>query len=117
MWNRSSNLSHPCFSVIESGVKDSAKVLVNDVVGDDDELNTTAGISEAIVDEKGKASSLPRDPLNWFGILVPPALRASRSNFQSAVIDIIPALASTTNDMKEVEIEVRRARKWLKKAG
>ena len=102
---------------MESGVTDSTKVLVNDVVGDHDESKTTAWTSEAIFDEKGKTSGLPRDPLNWFGILVPPALRASQSNFQSAVIDMIPALASTTNEMKEVEIEVRRARKWLKKAG
>ena len=102
---------------MESVVTDPTKILVSDVVGDHDESKTTAGTSEAIDNEKEKASGLPRDPLNWFGILVPPALRASRSNFQSAVIDIIPALASTTNEMKEVEIEVRRARKWLKKAG
>ncbi|KAK0510077.1 hypothetical protein JMJ35_007471 [Cladonia borealis] len=113
----SSNLSHPCFSVMKPGATDPTKVLVNDVVGDHEESKTTAGTSEAIVDEKCKASGLPCDPLNWFGILVPPGLRASQSNFQSAVIDIIPALASTTNEMKEVEIEVRRARKWLKKAG
>ncbi len=117
MWNRSSSVSHPSFSVMESGAADPTKVLVIDVVGDHEESKPAAGTSEAIFDEKGKTSGLPRDPLNWFGILVPPALRASQSSFKSAVIDIIPALASTTNEMKEVEIEVRRARKWLKKAG
>lgn len=117
MWNRSSSVSHPSFSVREPGAGDPTKVLVIDVVGDHEESKTAAGTSEAICDEKDKTSGLPRDPLNWFGILVPPALRASQNSFKRAVIDIIPALASTTNEMKEVEIEVRRARKWLKKAG
>ena len=116
MWNSSSNLLQPSFSVMEPGATDPAEVLLNDVVGDHEESKITPGTSEAILDEKDKTSGLPRDPLNWFGILVPPALRASQSSFKSAIIDIIPALASTTKEMKEVEIEVRRARKRLKKA-
>ena len=111
MWNRSSNFSYPSFSVKESAAADPTKV------GDDEESESAAGISETPLEEKGKTSGLPCDPLNWFGILVPPALRASQTNFKSAVIDIIPALASTMNEMKGVEIEVRRARKKLKKAG
>ena len=102
---------------MEPGAADPTKVLVIDVVGDHEESETAADTSEALSEEKGKISGLPRDPLNWFGILVSPALRASQSIFKSAVIDIIPALASTTNEMKELEIEVRRARKRLKKAG
>lgn len=102
---------------MEPGATDPTKVLMNDVVGGHEESKPIAGTSETIFDEKDKISGLPRDPLNWFGILVPPALRASQSSFRSAVIDMIPALASTTNEMKEVEIEVRRVRKRLKKAG
>ncbi len=102
---------------MEPGAADPTKVLVTDIAGDHEEAKTAASTSKALFDEKGRTSGLPRDPLNWFGIFVPPALRASQSSFKSAVIDIIPALASTTNEMKEVEIEVRRARKRLKKAG
>lgn len=61
-------------------------------------------------------SKMSRDPLNWFGILVPPALRTSQSNFKDAVSDLIPSLASTSKEMREVEIEVRRARKRIRKA-
>ena len=61
-------------------------------------------------------SNMARDPLNWFGILVPPALRTSQSNFKNAVADLVPALASTSKEMGEVEIEVRRARKRITKA-
>lgn len=102
---------YPSFSVKESAAADPTKG------GGHEESKSAAGTSEAPLEEKDKALGLPRDPSAWFGILVPPALRASQSSFKSAVIDIIPALASTTNEMKEVEIEVRRARKRLRKAG
>ena len=59
---------------------------------------------------------ITHDPLNWFGILVPPALRTSQSSFKDAVANLVPALASISKEMKEVEIEVRRARKRLRKA-
>lgn len=60
-------------------------------------------------------SSVTRDPLTWFGILVAPALRTSQSSFKDAVTIHIPALACTTKEIREVEIEVRRARKRLGK--
>ena len=59
----------------------------------------------------------PPNPLNWFGILVPPALRQCQAAFKSAASGILPALANTTKEMKEVELEVRRTRKKLRKAG
>ena len=61
-------------------------------------------------------SNATQDSLKWFGILVPPTLRASQSNFKDAVADLIPALASVSKEMTEVELEVRRARKRLRKA-
>ena len=61
-------------------------------------------------------SKMTRDPLRWFGVLVPPALRTSQRNFRDAVADRIPALASISKEMREVEIEVRRARKRISKA-
>ena len=64
----------------------------------------------------GIGSNVTQDPLIWFGILVPPALRISQSNFKDAVADVIPALASISKEMREVEIEVRRVRKRLRKA-
>lgn len=55
------------------------------------------------------------DPLKWFGVLVPPSLRSSQAQFKSAVIDAMPALVNVDTEMKEVEIEIRRARKKLGK--
>lgn len=65
-------------------------------------------------DEKSKSI---RDPLHWFGVLIPPALRASQSHFKNATMEIIPALVSLEKELTEVEIEVRRTRKKLKKVG
>ncbi|KAI4289253.1 MAG: hypothetical protein L6R35_001491, partial [Caloplaca aegaea] len=57
------------------------------------------------------------DPLKWFGILVPPALRACQSSFKDAVEGSIPSLANVSNEMKSLEIEIRRTRKKIRKAG
>jgi coiled-coil domain-containing protein 115 len=58
-----------------------------------------------------------RDPLNWFGILVPPALRKAQGSFKSALEEIVPAMATVTVQMRQIEIEVRRTRKRILKAG
>ncbi|KAL8871668.1 MAG: hypothetical protein Q9174_002549 [Haloplaca sp. 1 TL-2023] len=56
-------------------------------------------------------------PLKWFGILVPPALRSSQSSFKAAITESIPKLVNVSNEMKALEIEIRRTRKKIKKAG
>ena len=56
-----------------------------------------------------------QDPIKWFGILVPPALRSSQAYFRGAVGDNLPSLVNVDNEMKEVEIEIRRTRKRLRK--
>ncbi len=65
--------------------------------------------------EVAKSDRKVAEPLKWFGILSPPALRSSQTNFKVAVRDCVPRLASTMNEMNVVEIEVRRARKKLGK--
>ena len=62
-----------------------------------------------------ESQELSRDPLNWFGILVPPALRESQQSFMRAATANIPALASTVKEMREMESEIRRVRKKLRK--
>ncbi len=53
----------------------------------------------------------PRDPLNWFGILVPPALRDTQRDFTRAVTDSIPALAGVDQEMRCVEEDIVRVRR------
>lgn len=114
--NSSLTQSSPPFSAIEFSATDSTKTSKTDDIRDEKASKATADSSEHLYDGHEKGPGMPRDPLKWFGILVPPALRASQRSFKLAAMDTIPALASITNEMKEVEIEVRRARKKLRKA-
>ncbi|KAL8762548.1 MAG: hypothetical protein Q9184_001456 [Pyrenodesmia sp. 2 TL-2023] len=68
--------------------------------------------------ENDSAAELPiSEPLRWFGILLPPPLRASQRSFKNAVAETIPSLASVSWEMKLLEIEIRRMRKKIRKAG
>jgi len=59
------------------------------------------------------ASKVPIDPIKWFGMFVPQALRVAQSRFRS-VISGIPTLASIVEEMRQVEAEVERVRGRLK---
>lgn len=56
------------------------------------------------------------DPLRWFGVLTPMALRQTQACTVQTVEDIIPRLVSVDAAMRQVEIEVRRAKKRRAKA-
>lgn len=56
-----------------------------------------------------------RDPIRWFGILVPSALRSAQSYFVSALEGPVPEMASLSKDLRQQEIEIGRLRKQLKK--
>jgi len=62
-----------------------------------------------------KTSKKTQDPLRWFGILVPPALRSAQQTFVSAVEESIPRLATIARDLRNQEIEIGRVRKQIKK--
>lgn len=64
---------------------------------------------------ESKKSAGPVDPLRWFGILVPPALRSAQSNFITAVEGSIPQLANVARELRNQEIEIGRVRKQIKK--
>ena len=65
--------------------------------------------------EEEKKSEKSTDPLRWFGILVPPALRTAQTTFVEAVEGPIPQLAMIARDMKMQEIEIGRVKKQIKK--
>ncbi|KAL1640584.1 hypothetical protein SLS58_006779 [Diplodia intermedia] len=70
------------------------------------------------VQEKEAASRKPRvdDPIRWFGILVPPALRNAQGRFIQAVEGPVPKLVDLAAEMRELEIEIGRARKAIRKS-
>lgn len=103
-----------CFSAIRSRTPKSSPIC-------DLQTNTVKRLPQPeedgdyLSDNTEVFSSISRDPLNWFGILVPSVLRASQSEFEVAVMQVVPKLANVLKEMREVEIEVRRARKKLSK--
>lgn len=55
------------------------------------------------------------DPLRWFGILVPPALRSAQTDFAIAVEGPIERIVNLTRQMHQLEHDISRARKSTKK--
>lgn len=91
----------------------------NPVFSVSDTTGTTGLDASMELESEKSGGSQPQgtDPLRWFGILVPPPLKACQKEFEGAVRNVLPHLANVTNEMKEIEIEVRRTRKKLKKLG
>ncbi|KAK4555225.1 hypothetical protein LTR86_007521 [Recurvomyces mirabilis] len=79
--------------------------------GDHDEAAATT--EHKIVSEK---QSTVRDPLHWFGILVPQELRAAQSSFSTAVNGPLIDAVNASRRLRESEIEIGRTRKSVKKA-
>jgi hypothetical protein len=52
----------------------------------------------------------PRDPLRWFGILTPQPLRSAQKS-AIALVNAVPRLCTVDTQLKELEIQIRRARK------
>jgi hypothetical protein len=71
-------------------------------------------------DEKPSESTEPPkpkslDPIRWFGILVPSALRSAQTTFVKTVEGPIPRLATLSKELRAMEIEIGRARKRIRK--
>lgn len=66
-------------------------------------------------DSSSGNSKSSTDPLRWFGILVPPALRSSQSAFASAVEGPVLQLASVVKDLRRLENDIARLRKQIRK--
>ncbi|KAH0607421.1 uncharacterized protein H6S33_002455 [Morchella sextelata] len=64
---------------------------------------------ESRKEEAEKKEDDPRDPLRWFGILVPQALRTTQSEFTTCV-EVIPQLLTTLSKLSSLESRVIRAR-------
>ncbi|KAK3711897.1 hypothetical protein LTR37_009415 [Vermiconidia calcicola] len=60
--------------------------------------------------------SLEADPLRWFGILIPPALRVSQASFATAVDEVVAESVNAAKRMRECEVEIRKVRKEVRRA-
>ena len=55
------------------------------------------------------------DPIRWFGVLVPPALRSAQTSFVSAIEGPVVELSIFSKELRQQEIEIGRVRKQIKK--
>jgi hypothetical protein len=97
---------------------DSNKQRIADAVSPNDEptssrfanaLPTTAKPSSPS-STKIKPAPSNRDPLSWYGILIPPLLRQAQASFISAVESSIPQLLNTSASMHDLEARVTKLR-------
>ena len=56
------------------------------------------------------ADKSPRNPLDWFGILVPPVLSNAQAFFKSALNEAVSNLTNISVEMRELEAEVKGLR-------
>lgn len=70
------------------------------------------------VDPEKKLPIDTREPIRWFGILVPSSLRQAQKSFSSAVLDgdALTKAINSARGMREIEAEIRKLRKAIKKA-
>ncbi|KAJ4150981.1 hypothetical protein LMH87_011704 [Akanthomyces muscarius] len=111
----SSSSSPPTFAIVQEFIAEEEE---EDAEGQGKEDDSVADRKEKEKKKKKKKSSVAvrGNPIRWFGVLVPPALREAQSQSVAAVEDVIPRLVSVQAEMAHVEIEVRRARKKRAKA-
>lgn len=57
-----------------------------------------------------KDSSGFRDPIRWYGILVPPSLRSAQSSFIDSVENHVPGLIEIQSTLRRLEDDIRTAR-------
>lgn len=73
---------------------------------------------EGTVDEPKSSAPEERhlDPLRWFGILTPRELRSAQASFSSVMAKPLEQAVDATRGMREIEAEIRKLRKALRKA-
>jgi hypothetical protein len=124
----------PSFHLFDAATRTAERGEGAEPVGDNDEPSTDEAESatspeagdakqeerneqEQKTESSGAKTVDTRNPLRWFGVLVPQPLRNAQSLSIEAAEQVIPRLVSVDAEMQRLEIEVRRARKKRSKAG
>jgi cytoskeletal protein RodZ len=117
-----------------SGSKDNAnKAETADKAANADKANTAEDADKALDADKaenadkaknanspssrktGEGETTLVDPIRWFGILVPPALRSAQASFVASVKGPIPQLSTLASELRGTEVDIGRLRKQIKK--
>jgi coiled-coil domain-containing protein 115 len=74
-------------------------------------MNAADQAKSPVPKETSIKAKKPLNPINWYGLLVPPSLRAAQTSFTSAVQDQIPQLLNIQTDMAGLEAQIGAIRK------
>ncbi|TEY57539.1 hypothetical protein BOTCAL_0214g00010 [Botryotinia calthae] len=97
--NTQSTKLAPLFAINETSTSESESDLLNKDTNGDDDTKT----------------ALKKDPLRMFGLFTPQALKDTKED-SIKMMDVIPKLVNTEKAMEDLEIRIRRARKYRGKA-
>ncbi|KAK9455140.1 hypothetical protein V1511DRAFT_499575 [Dipodascopsis uninucleata] len=75
---------------------------------DDGQSTSTSEETKAPAPRKRPKAPLNMDPIRWFGILVPHALRTSQREFTDAVVDGVTSLITLQSKMEALEKEIEK---------
>ena len=92
----------------------------NDITHEKDIGNTKGSTTQDESTESNREEEKPKkptDPLYLYGILLPPQLKQSQASFISAIEGPVGEAASTAHGLRKIEVEIRKLRKEIKKAG
>lgn len=66
-------------------------------------------------DKESASNEQNKDPIKWFGILVPQCLRAAQAHFSTSLDTSVADLVHVTAEMRRHEHEISRLRKDLRR--
>ncbi|KIV88262.1 hypothetical protein PV10_07959 [Exophiala mesophila] len=109
----------PKQSMSQSTIHDATWVSEHVLEGpiDDDEIDYSCIIRPAAATDSDATTNKVTDPLKWYGILIPPALRQTQSHFTTTVTTVIPRLLDVTRALHTLETQIRRLREEIRTAG
>ncbi|KIX92210.1 uncharacterized protein Z520_12091 [Fonsecaea multimorphosa CBS 102226] len=81
--------------------------------GDSEEYIQQSATAPYCFSVSSLASNLTKDPLKWYGILIPTALRTCQSHFATTISSTIPEILNTTSAMRGLEEEIWAVRRQL----
>ncbi|GAB7337548.1 hypothetical protein MBLNU457_g2864t1 [Dothideomycetes sp. NU457] len=74
------------------------------------------GAEEVETKKAAQAEQVVKDPIRWFGVLVPSQLRSCQSSFVAAVEGPVCVATNAAREMRAIEVGIRKLRKDIKKA-
>jgi coiled-coil domain-containing protein 115 len=94
-----------------------ASISITNTSAKDDVHNGSQDESSKENSESAPEKQPPNDPIKWFGVLVPPSLKQAQKNFSSVVESSVPRVLNATGQLRQLEVEISRTRKAIKKSG